>query len=253
MQRREVTRDPRQLAPHPVLPRYYARPEERARFVRAIFDRTAGDYDRIERLIGLGHGPRYRREALLRAGLQPGMRVLDVGAGTGLVAREAAAIVGVAGTVIALDPSMVMLRSARPRTSLPLVQGSAEQLPLAAAQFDFVCLGFALRHVAELHGVFREFYRVLRPAGIVCLLEITPPQQAWARGLLRFYLSKLVPALSRAFARYADAALLMRYFWDTIETCASPSQVLDALTSAGFARAHRHIELRVFSEYTAQR
>jgi demethylmenaquinone methyltransferase / 2-methoxy-6-polyprenyl-1,4-benzoquinol methylase len=253
MEHRDHAREAERLAPHAVLPRYYARPEERRAFVRQIFDRTAGDYDRVERLIGIGRGSRYRREALLRAGLQPGMHVLDVGTGTGLVAREALVVVGDAGAVIGLDPSMAMLRSGPSISALPLIQGSAEQIPLATAQFDFVSLGFALRHVADLHSVFREFHRVLRPGGIICLLEITSPQGAWARTLLRFYLRKVVPVLSRTLARYDDTPLLLRYFWDTIEACAPPAQVLDALSRAGFARARRHVEVGVFSEYTAQR
>jgi len=253
MEGRDYTRDSGQLPPHPVLPRYYTHPEERSAFVRRIFDHTAGDYDRVEGLIGIGRGSRYRREALQRAGLQTGMRVLDVGTGTGLVAREALAVVGDTGAVIGLDPSMAMLRSGAFPPSVPLVQGCAEQIPLAAAQFDLVSLGFALRHVAELLAVFREFHRVLRPGGIVCLLEITPPQGAWARALLRFYLGKVVPVLSRTVARYEDTPLLLRYFWDTIEACAAPAQVLDALERAGFTGARRHVEVGVFSEYTARR
>jgi len=55
-----------------------------------IFDRTAADYDRVERMMGLGSGSWYRRRALQGGGLRSGMRVLDIGAGTGLVARAAA-------------------------------------------------------------------------------------------------------------------------------------------------------------------
>ena len=253
MEHRDRTPDAQPLAPHPVLPRYYGRAEERSEFVRQIFDRTAGDYDRVERLVGFGRGSRYRREALLRAGLQPGMRVLDVATGTGLVAREALALVGDAGTVIGLDPSAAMMRSGLGTAALPLIQGSAEHLPLADAQFDFVSLGFALRHVADLHSVFREFYRVLRPGGLACVLEITPPQAAWARPLLKFYLSKVVPALSRTLSRHDDTPLLLHYFWDTIQACAPPAQVSEALGSAGFTAVHRHVEVYVFSEYTARR
>src|ERR1700674_2051646 len=154
--------------PHPVLLRYYERAEQRRSFVREIFDRTAVDYDRGERLAGLGTGSRYRRQALIRAGLQPGMRVLDVAAGTGLVAREALAVVGDPGQVVGLDPSAAMMRSGLSALPIPLVQGTAERLPFGDARFDFVSLGFALRHVADLPGVFREFRRVLRPGGIVC-------------------------------------------------------------------------------------
>src|SRR5687767_15786580 len=82
------------LAPHPPIRGYYDAPAGKRPFVRRMFDQAAGDYDRVERLMALGSGPWYRRRALHRAGLRPGMRVLDVAAGTGLVAREAAALAG---------------------------------------------------------------------------------------------------------------------------------------------------------------
>jgi demethylmenaquinone methyltransferase/2-methoxy-6-polyprenyl-1,4-benzoquinol methylase len=88
---------------------------------------------------------------------------------------------------------------------------------------------------------------------VVCLLEITPPQSAWGRRLFKFFMRGAVPFLSRALARHADTPLLFRYFWDTIEACAPPPQVLGALELAGFTGARRHVEARVFSEYTARR
>jgi len=76
---------------------------------------------------------------------------------------------------------------------------------------------------------------------------------AWAHTLLRFYLGKVMSMLSRTPARHGDTPLLLRYFWDTIEACAPPARVLDALGRAGFAHARRHVEVGVFSEYTARR
>src|SRR5438046_424284 len=80
--------------PHPALPRYYGPSERKSSFVRRIFDGAAPDYDRIERWMALGSGSWYRRQALTRAGLAAGMRVLDVAVGTGLVAREEIDITG---------------------------------------------------------------------------------------------------------------------------------------------------------------
>lgn len=67
------------LPPHAPLPEYYANEDDHQRFVRRIFDDTAVDYERVERMLALGTGPWYRRQALRRAGLVAGMRVLDVG------------------------------------------------------------------------------------------------------------------------------------------------------------------------------
>ena len=77
------------LLPHSVLTDYYADESRRRTFLNEIFDSTAATYDRTEKLIGFGMGSQYRRRALLQAGLAPGMRVVDVGMGTGLVARQA--------------------------------------------------------------------------------------------------------------------------------------------------------------------
>ena len=77
-------------APHQPISGYYQTEDERAGFLREIFDSTATDYDKVERTLALGTGPWYRRRALERAGLAPGMRVVDVGFGTGLVAAQGA-------------------------------------------------------------------------------------------------------------------------------------------------------------------
>ena len=133
-----------------MLPRYYCTEEQRRPFVNRLFDQAAGQYDRLEWLISLGAGRWYRRQALGRAGLRAGMNVLDVAVGTGLLAREALRIVGKEGRVVGIDPSMGMLSQARRSLPIPLVCGRAEDLPLAPESFDFVCMGYALRHVSDL-------------------------------------------------------------------------------------------------------
>ena len=237
-------------APHPPLPEYYRGEEERRAFVRRIFDATAGDYDRIERLMAFGSGPWYRRQALLRAGLAPGMRVLDVAIGTGLVAREAVAVLGGRGSVVGLDPSIGMLESGALPKEIGTVQGMAEALPFADASFDFVSMGFALRHMSDLSVVFGEIERVLAPGGRACVLEITKPKGALAHALVKAYMRGVVPLLAKVFARHAETQRLMRWYWDTIEACVPPERVLATFTAAGFQSAARRVELGIFSEYT---
>ncbi len=93
------------LAPHRVLREYYADATVKRDFLRKIFDGAARDYDLVEKLSSLGKGSAYRRQALVRAGLSAGMKMLDVGVGTGLVAREAIALVGDSKLVVGLDPA----------------------------------------------------------------------------------------------------------------------------------------------------
>jgi len=240
-------------APHPILRDYYRDEDERRRRVTALFDAAAGHYDWINRMMSLGSGRRYRREALLRAGLAPGMHLLDVGTGTGVIALLAQDIVGPAGAVTALDPSAGMLEIARAAGVRHTVPGLAEALPFADAGFDRLTMGYALRHVADLHAAFSEYRRVLRPGGKLLLLEITRPRPGAGYHLLKFYLRTLVPAITRLFRGSAEAQTLMRYYWDTIEHCVPPSTILGALQAAGFEQVRRDIVLGIFSEYSAVR
>ncbi|MBU1236560.1 MAG: class I SAM-dependent methyltransferase [Gammaproteobacteria bacterium] len=243
-------------APHKPLTDYYADEQERQGFVRDIFDQTAPDYDRIENLLAFGSGPWYRRQALLRAGLQPGMRVVDIGTGTGLTAREAVAIVGDGALVTGVDPSAGMLANAALPAGVSLVDGRAEAIPLPDAGFDFLSMGYALRHVGDLSTACAEFHRVLKPGGRLCLLEITRPESGTGRLLLKGYMRGVVPALATLIGKRKETAQLWRYYWDTIEHCASPASIVATLADAGFTDVRHHVETRalsVLAEYQARK
>ncbi len=241
------------LPPHPPLSRYYRSETQRRQRLGSWFDRAAADYDWINLAMSAGFGSRYRRQALLRAGLAPGMSLLDAGAGTGTVAAAGQSIVGGGGRVVALDPSLGMLGRAPARGVARRVGGIAEALPFAAARFDRLSMGFALRHVADLRATFAEYRRVLAPGGVLLLLEITPPASAFAHRLLALYLGRVVPLLA-GFGRGGSVTReLMEYYWDTIDRCVPPAVILAALADAGFARCDRHVVLGIFSEYRAWR
>jgi demethylmenaquinone methyltransferase/2-methoxy-6-polyprenyl-1,4-benzoquinol methylase len=241
------------LTPHPVLTHYYAEESDRRAYLQEIFNRTAGDYDRVERVLALGSGAWYRHRALVGAGLRVGMSLLDIGTGTGLVAREAASIVGTASLVTGVDPSAGMISNAKVPAGVRLIAGRAESIPAPDAAADFLSMGYALRHISDLSIAFSEFYRVLKPGGRLCLLEITRPESLFGRVVLKFYMRGVLPVISRLVARQSATPELMRYYWDTIEACATPGSIMQALTLAGFAEVQRHIELGIFSEYRARK
>ncbi|UCE89152.1 MAG: class I SAM-dependent methyltransferase [Pseudomonadota bacterium] len=240
------------LAPHPTLQDYYQDGSRRA-FISDIFDKTAHHYDWIIRAMSLGSGDWYRKQALVRAGLAQGMDVLDVATGTGPVAQAAREMVGESGSVTGLDRSINMLRNNRMRSTLPMVQSDAARLPFPDQSFDFLSMGYALRHVDDLGMTFAEYHRVLRPGGKVLLLELTRPDSRIGTGVARFYLRTIVPRVARLGCSSKDAQLLMEYFWDTVEQCVRPAAILEALTTAGFAEVKRGRQIGVFSEYSALR
>jgi demethylmenaquinone methyltransferase / 2-methoxy-6-polyprenyl-1,4-benzoquinol methylase len=238
--------------PHPPLKSYYRSEHDRSAWVRRAFDRSAGDYDRLERILGLGTGSWYRRRALRQAGLAAGMSVVDVGTGTGLLAAAAAGIVGDAALVTGVDPSAGMMEHARVPPGLRLLEGSAESLPVGDCTADFLSMGYALRHISDLTSAFREFRRVLRPGGRLCMLEITLPERRLPRALLKGWLKGVVPRIATLIGR-ADSAELMRYYWDTIDACVPPDTILRELRGAGFVAVERTVELATFSAYRARK
>ena len=238
-------------APHVPLTEYYQTEQERQAYLRQIFDNTAADYDRIESLLALGTGSRYRREALMRAGLKAGMKVLDVGVGTGLLAAQACRLVGNPALVTGVDPSPGMMAASKLPKSMVLLEGRAETLPFPDNHFDFLSMGYALRHISDLGVAFAEFERVLKPGGRLCLLEITQAQSRFGRWLLKSYMRGVIPLLSRFVSKQKDTTTIWRYFWDSIEACVPPEQVLATLNAAGLTQVKRHLEIGVFSEYQA--
>ena len=237
-------------APIAVLPQYWSDEPSRRRYLDRLFDGTAGDYDFVERLLGFGSGPWHRHQALQSAGLRSGMHVLDIATGTGLVAREALKLVGPGGRVVGLDPSAGMLAQAG-TLSIPLIRGLGERLPCADASFDFISMGYALRHVADLEGLFSEMRRVLKPGGTACVLEITKPRSAFVAVPLRVFMTGVVPLVARVMRHNSSGGDLMKFYWDTIDACVPPEKVIEALKRAGFATVDRRIALGMFSDYVA--
>lgn len=238
------------LLPHAPLTEYYQDEAERQQYLRRIFDETAPDYDRIERVLAFGSGPWYRRRALQRAGLAAGAQVLDVGIGTGLVAREALKIIGTQGRLTGVDPSVGMMNQVH-LPGVELVRGKAEALPRPDASADFLSMGYALRHIGDVAAAFGEFHRVLRPGGRLVVLEITKPEGAIGTAVLKGYMRAVVPLIARVVARQRHTSELWRYYWDTIEACIPPATVMATLRAAGFTDVQRTTELGIFSEYTA--
>jgi len=239
------------MLPHPTLAAHYPSPEAKPAYVNRLFDRGACHYDGVVNWGFLRSGASYRRRVLLTHGLLRGDHLLDVACGTGLVAVEAAKILRTAKNITCLDPSAGMLAIARSKLAAHFVEGRAENLPLADNSFDFITMGYALRHVTSLEVTFQEYRRVLKSGGKLLILEVTRPRSPVAGFFFRLYFGRIYPFLTRLFTRSDDARDMMRYYWETMDTCVSPAEVLAAMHSAGLAGGRHDTALGLFSEYTA--
>lgn len=238
------------MRPHESITDHYEDDAGKRTFVRDLFNRGAPHYDRIGRIGFFGTGHLHRRRALERAGLCPGMDALDVACGTGAVTRAMLEVLGGKGRVCGVDPSEGMLAEAQKSLAAEFHLGQAEALPFPDRSFDFLAMGYALRHVADLKRAFAEYHRVLRPGGRLLILEISRPQTRLGLVLSRLYFRDLLPGLSWLITGSRDARVMMSYYWETIDACVPPAAILEAIQGAGFQEVHRHPEFGIFSAYT---
>jgi SAM-dependent methyltransferase len=150
---------------------------------------------------------RLRRRFLRFCRIAPGWRVLEVGTGTGVVARDLAALVGPRGHVTGVDRSRVLLAAARRRAReaglagrLRFRRGDAAALPLAAGRFDCALAVTVLLHAARPDAMLRELVRVTRPGGTVALQDqdfgtqvLEHPDRALTRRILEGVTARLYP------------------------------------------------------------
>lgn len=199
--------------------------EEKRAVVEAMFDRIAGDYERVNRVISVGLDRRWRRRAVERLRLAPGSLVLDLACGTGDMSRilreEGYATLGI-------DFSANMLHHATGPDCL--VRADVCVLPLAEATADGIACGFALRNLVDMAAFFSECARVLRSGGRVAVLDAATPVNAVARAGHGLWFEHVVPWLG---ARMSEAAAY-RYLSASTAYLPDPPSLGSMVEKAGF-------------------
>jgi demethylmenaquinone methyltransferase/2-methoxy-6-polyprenyl-1,4-benzoquinol methylase len=195
--------------------------------VRAMFDRIARVYDRMNSVMTAGMHHRWRRRAADLARVGPGSRALDVATGTGDLAIELSAR---GAQVVGLDFSERMLDLAREKApTIEFVRGNALELPQPTGSFDAVTVGFGARNFSDLARGLGELARVTRPGGRVVILEITTPQRPPLSWFFRLWFDRAVPALGR-LAGDSDA---YTYLPSSVRRFPGPEELAGKLVAAG--------------------
>ncbi|GIU83323.1 MAG: ubiquinone/menaquinone biosynthesis C-methyltransferase UbiE [Acidimicrobiales bacterium] len=213
--------------------------------MRSLFDRIADRYEFLNGLLTFGMDSSWRRRAVMALALPSGSLVLDVACGTGDVCRE---LHRQGMRPVGVDFSEGMLR--RARTPGPLLQADALRLPFADESFDGCTCAFALRNVADPPALFAEVHRVLRPGGVLSLLEVARPDHPLLALGHRIWFDTMVPLLGGLLSDRAAYEYLPR----STAWLPSPVEIGELAAATGFSSPlHATFSLGVVQVFVARK
>jgi demethylmenaquinone methyltransferase/2-methoxy-6-polyprenyl-1,4-benzoquinol methylase len=202
---------------------------------RGLFDRYAGDYDRVNTIISVGLDRRWRRWVARAAVAKRGARVLDAFAGTGLAGIEAARL---GGKVTLADGSERMLAEARCNVEdegvemdTVLADLAVPELPFAPGSFDAVTLSFGIRYLDRPGDVLARLGRLLVPGGRLVVLEFVRPAPGPVSSLAALYFFRILPHVAGGLAHKRD---LYDYLVDSTNAIGRAGDLAGLVTGAGY-------------------
>ena len=207
--------------------------------VNSMFGRIAGRYDTANRVLSGGIDRWWRRRLVAAVRRHQPSNVLDLATGSGDVAFAIARGLQPTPDIVGMDFCQPMLDQAelkRKATGHPgeksvrFLPGDGLNLPLASESRDAVTIAFGLRNLADRQRGLAEMRRVLKPGGMLHVLEFSQPS-AWFRPIYYFYLRRLLPALARLLTGDRDAYL---YLGDSIGAFPSRAELAAEIAAAGF-------------------
>ena len=204
--------------------------QERAHYVQNMFTRIAHHYDLMNRLMTGGQDVRWRKQVIKLARLTSGARLLDLGAGTGDLAREALSQQSNA-KVTAADFTLEMMRIGQGHGPLNLSAADALKLPFADKTFDAVVSGFLMRNVIDVSQVLKEQFRVLKPGGRIVILDTTRPKRNLLSPFIWIHMHAVIPALGGMVSGVRDA---YNYLPDSTESFLTAEALSARMIAAGF-------------------
>ncbi len=206
---------------------------ERANYIQEMFTRIAPRYDLMNQLMTFGQDVFWRREVIRRTKLPINGRLLDLGAGTGDLAREAKKQYPDCYS-LAADFTLEMMRIGRayPDSSrLDWSAADALHLPFPDQSYHAVVSGFLLRNVSDIRQALREQYRLLLPGGWMIALDTTRPNDNILSPFINLHLHHVIPRLGQWITGDGEA---YRYLPDSTESFLSAEQLAERMLSVGF-------------------
>ena len=201
-------------------------PEE----VAAMFDGVAKRYDLVNDLLSLGQTKAWRRATTKIIGPKPGMKILDLAAGTGSSSEPLAAA---GADVIPADFSEGMLAAGRKsRPHLAFTKADALNLPFKEGEFDLVTISFGLRNTADIDLALAQLLRVTKSGGQLVVCEFSSPTWAPFRAIYTNYLMRALPWVARRTSSNPDAYI---YLAESIRAWPDQKALAGKIAAAGWS------------------
>lgn len=202
-------------------------------FVHRAFSSIAKRYVLTNHILSLGIDLIWRKRVARRLREAGAGFVLDVATGSGDLAltlkRELPLI-----RLVGVDFCQPMLAEARKRGLTDLIVSDGLRLPFADGSADAVTIAYGLRNMADWSAALKEFHRVLKPGGVLLVLDFSLPTHSWLRSGYRFYLHRILPWLGGRLTGNREA---YAYLGDSIERFPSGPAMLGLMMGAGFSDA----------------
>ena len=198
--------------------------------IQSMFSSIAGRYDLMNHLMTLGQDGHWRRDVIRRAHLSPGARLLDLGSGTGDLAREAKRQ-QFDCLVVPVDYTLAMTMGRIRRERLNWSAADALHLPFTDDHFDAVVSAFLMRNVLDIPLTLREQYRALKPGGRIVILDTTHPKKNLLYPIIWLHLHLLIPALGWLITGQRAA---YSYLPESTENFLYAEKLADAMRDADF-------------------
>ena len=206
--------------------------EERAAYVQRMFTRIAARYDLMNRLMTGGQDIRWRKQVIRLARLDENASLLDLGTGTGDLAREALSAFPKA-RVVGADFTLEMMRVGRMNGPLDFSAADALRLPFEDDSFDAVVSGFLMRNVIDVQKALEEQFRILKKGARIVILDTTRPRRNMLSPFIWIHMHVIIPTLGRLLTGVGEA---YRYLPETTEGFLTAEELTVCMASVGFER-----------------
>ena len=204
--------------------------QERATYVQNMFTQIAKRYDLMIRLMTGFLDVRWRKQVIRLARLTNGASLLDLGTGTGDLAREALTQFPQA-KVTAADFTLEMMRVGQKTSPLNFSCADALRLPFNDSSFDAVISGFLMRNVIDLQKGIEEQFRVLKNGGRIVILDTTRPNKNILSPFIWIHMHFIIPTLGGLLTGVSEA---YRYLPETTEKFVTAEDLSARMMKAGF-------------------